>query len=233
MIVYVSFSRPQLKMYPAKTARQESIFSPTVDDLLQPYRKYPPAIQAAILSIDTLPQFINLTRGQKAVLRAFLTRAARSDGTAPIMVNFEHAATEAGISTKTITRAVALLVDAGWLLRTGEDRDQYGVFTYRKFAFTPALCDLVGLPAGKASSHRTSVSQPVNVNRNCKEIQLKTDAMTPKVPPKVVLPPELQTCPGELGIRDSGIAKLRGAAARNGHKLADVVACAREYIVKL
>lgn len=206
------------------------LYCPTAADLLRPYAKYPPAIQAAIFAVDTAPEFINLTRGQKAVLRAFLTRAGKDDGTAPILVNFEHAAAEAGISTKTIARAVALLIDAGWLVRAGEDRDQYGVFTYRKFAFTPAFCDLVRLPAGKARHHRTSMSRPVNKDRSSKEDQLEIRAKARGETLQIDLPEELQALPAELGIRDTGIAALRGQASRAGHKLADIVACARERL---
>lgn len=207
------------------------LYCPTAAELLQPYRKYPAVIQAAILAVDTRPEFINLSRAQKAVLRAILTRAEAADGRKPIAVNFDRASEECGVSTKTIARTVELLIACGWLERAGEARDQYGAFTYRQFRFTRSLCDLVALPR----RHRTSSSKPVNTDLELKD-QLGIPAEageTPKPPELVTLPPELAALSPELGIRDTGIAKLRGLASRAGHNLADIVACARRQLEQL
>jgi hypothetical protein len=202
------------------------LYCPTAADLLQPYQRYPAIIQHAILAVDTRPEFINLTPGQKAVLRALLTRAEKSDGRQPIAVNYENASDEAGVSVKTIGRAVELLIRAGWLERAGEDRDAYGVFTYRKFRFSRSLCDLVGLPR----RHRTSVSKPVNEDQELKDYR-GTCAIAPKAKPEdIVLPPELETVQDELGCRRSAVAMLRGLACRAGHNLADLIAVARDYL---
>lgn len=206
------------------------LYCPTAAELLQPYRKYPTAIQAAVLAVDTRPEFINLTRAQKAVLRALLTRAEAADGRKPIAVNFDRASEECGVSVKTIARTVELLIGIGWLERAGEARDEYGVFTYRQFRFTCALCDLVALPR----RHRTSSSKPVNTDLELID-QPETGAIAPEppTPQPIELPPKLQALPEELGIRDTGIAKLRGIASRAGHKLADIVACARRQLEQL
>lgn len=183
-------------------------------------------IQQAILAIDIRPEFINLTPAQKSVLRAFMTRAEKSDGRQPIAVNYENASDEAGVSVKTIGRTVAVLIRAGWLERQSEDRDEYGVFTYRKFRFTRSLCDLVGLPR----RHRTSVSSSVNKNLELEDYP-KTCAIAPKATPgDIVLPPELETVQDDLGVRRSAVAMLRGLACKAGHNLADLVAVARDYL---
>lgn len=210
----------------SRCARARALYVPTAADLLQPYARYPAVIQAAILAVDTRPEFINLTRAQKAVLRTLLTRAEAADGRRPILVNFDNAADEAGVSVKTIGRAVLLLEQAGWLERAGQDRDEYGVFTYRKFRFTPALCDLVGLPR----RHRTSVSIPVNEDHKLKDYR-ETRAIAPKANPEDIhLPPELDRVQDELGMRRSAVAMLRGLACRAGHNLADLIAVARDYL---
>jgi hypothetical protein len=207
------------------------LYCPTAADLLQPYRRYPAVIQAAILAVDTRPEFINLTRAQKAVLRTLLTRAEAADGRKPIAVKYENASDECGVSVKTVARSVDLFIAARWLERAGEARDEYGAFTYRQFRFTPALCDLVALPR----RHRTSSSAPVNKDLNNKEDQPEIGAIAPETPtpPAIDLPPELQALPTELDIKPTGIAKLRGIASRAGHRLADIVACARRQLEQL
>lgn len=203
------------------------LYAPTAADLLQPYSHYPAVVQAAILAVDTRPEFINLTRAQKAVLRTLLTRAEKVDGRKPIQVEYENAHRECGVSVKTIARTVKLLIAVGWLERAGEARDAWGVFMYRQFRFTPALCDLVGLPR----RHRTIASRPVNKDLSLKEDQPETRAIAQKANPEDIdLPPELDAVQDDLGIRRSAVAMLRGLACRAGHNLADLVAVARDYL---
>lgn len=218
-----------------RTAPSEStlIFTPSVEDLLRPYQHFPPQIQNAILAIDTAPQFINLSRGRKAVLRVFLTRTDKSDGTRPILVNFEHAATESGVCQKTIMRTVTFLLSAGWLKRCGQDRDQFGVFTYRRFSFTRHFCDLIDLPTGKVRSHRTSMSHVVNKDHNFKKDQHEIHARVQTQRVQIELPVELESLVEEFSIRPTGIAKLRGIASAAGYKLQDVVVCGRPYLQKM
>jgi hypothetical protein len=214
----------------ASRCARARLYCPTAADLLQPYRKYPAAIQSAVLAVDTRPEFINLSRAQKAVLRTLLTRAEAADGRKPIQVHFDRAGAECGVSVKTVARTVELLIAARWLERAGEARDEYGAFTYRQFRFTCALCDLVALPR----RHRTSSSRPVNKDQSFKD-QPGIGAIAPETPtpPAIDLPPELQALPAELDIKPTGIAKLRGIASRAGHRLADIVACARRQLEQL
>ena len=215
----------------SRCAPAPALYCPTEDDLLQPYRRYPAVVQQAVLAVDTRPEFINLTRAQKAVLRTLLTRAEAANGRKLIQVEYENASEDCGVSVKTIARTVNLLIAIGWLERSGEARDEYGVFAYRQFRFTPALCDLVGLPRRR---HRTSASNPVNKDLKLID-QPETGAIAPQ-PPKprcVELPAELEALPAELDIKPTGIAKLRGLACKAGHDLADIVACARRQLDRL
>lgn len=206
------------------------LYCPTAADLLQPYQRYPAIIQAAILSVDTRTEFINLTRAQKTVLRTLLTRAEKVDGRKPIQVEYENAHKECGVSVKTIARTVDLLIAVGWLERGGEARDEYGVFTYRQFRFTPALCDLVGLPR----RHRTFASRPVNKDLKVKEHQGETCAKAQrKTPEEINLTPGLDEAAKEFAMDRPGLAIVRGLACRAGHNPDHVVAVARAYLQKL
>jgi hypothetical protein len=214
-------------------AAARDLYCPTAADLLRPYAKYPPAIQSAILTVDTAPQFINLTKAQKAVLRTLLTRAEQDNGAKPIKVNFWKASQETGVSEKTIARTISLLVDVGWLVRLPTPRDEHGEFSYREFKLTPAFRALVGLPVS-SGHHRTLTSRPVNKDLKEKEDQGETCAKAHgKTLDEIDLTPGLDQAAQEFQMSRPGLAVVRGLAHRAGHDPDHIVTVARAYLQKL
>lgn len=208
----------------------------TVSELLTPYQQYPKTIQTAILLVETNPRLRNLTRSMKAVLKALLTRVSKTDGTREIKARLDLVADQADVSTKTVQRTIKVLRRAGWMDQVSEGRSEYGIFTSRRYQFSADLCSIVGLPTKGAMPQETNLSDgavyvDLSFKEDHREILLQERLQNPGVH-KVSLPAELQPII-ELGIKDTGVAKLRGLAHAKGHNLADIFAVAKKRITAL
>lgn len=230
----VSSSQSFFVIYNEKGTR---MYAPTVDELLKPYRNYPKTIQTAILLVDTNPRFIGLTKGMKAVLKALLTRANVRDGTIPIKARHDIVAMEADVHEKTVQRTIARLLSAGWIERTTEGRSQWGVFTYRQYRFNDDLCRIVRLPVkGKtmeALPQETLMSDgavyvDLSFKEDHQEILLQKRTNNPEAN-QITLPAALHQIV-DLGVKASGVCKLRGMAHAKGHDLADIFMVAKKRI---
>ena len=215
--------------------------APTVEDILKPYQQYPKTIQTAILLVETNPRFIGLTRSMKAVLKTLLTRASKTDGTSTIKARLDLVAMQADVSTKTVQRTVSALRTVGWMEQIGEGRSEWGVFTSRRYKLTEELCSIVGLPVKNTRRaavfpQETTMSDgavyvDLSFKEDHREVLFQKRLQNPEAN-KVSLPPELQPII-DLGIKDTGVAKLRGMAYAKGHNLADIFTVAKKRITEL
>jgi hypothetical protein len=64
----------------------------TLEEIIQPHKKYPKTIQNAILLAHTQPTFLALTKCTRKVLYALLTRACQHDGGRPIKARIDRLA---------------------------------------------------------------------------------------------------------------------------------------------
>jgi hypothetical protein len=204
----------------------------TLEEVIQPYTKYPKIIQNAILLAHTHPAFLALTRSTRKVLYALLTRASQQDGTQPIKARVDRLAAEAGVSDKTVQRALSFFREIQWMEQV-DRRSEFGLFTHRLYRFTPALCDLVRLPVQRREGERPAETKmsdgAVYVDLTFKEDQRQISIRKHKGKP-VELPPALEDAGTEFSIQPTGIAKLRGIARSAGHELEHIIAVAREYL---
>lgn len=216
------------------------VYTPTVEDILKPYQQYPTVIQKAILLVETNPRFIGLTRSMKAVLKTLLTRASKSNGTTPIKARLDIVAMQADVSTKTVQRTVATLRTVGWMVPVTDGRSEYGVFTSRRYQFSEELCYIIGLPTKAAKvpvlPRETNLSDgavyvDLSFKEDHQEILLQNRLQNPKAN-AISLPPELQPIIA-MGVKDTGVCKLRGMAHAKGHNLADIFTVAKKRLTDL
>lgn len=213
------------------------MYTETVADIIQPYQQYPKGIQQAIILAETNPRLRSLTKSMKEVLKALLTRASKTNGTTPIRARIDIVAIQADVSEKTVQRTVAALRTAGWMTQVCDGRSEHGVFTSRRYQFTEAMCSIVGLPTkarpAEVLRQQTLMSDgPVYVDLNFKkdhqEILLKNRTDNPEANP-ITLPEALHQII-DLGIKASGVCKLRGMAHAKGHDLADIFTVAKKRL---
>ena len=197
------------------------MYSPSVNDLLQPYKQYPRTIQRAILLVETSPRFLGLTKCMKAVVKTLLTRASQTNGTTPFKARLDRVAMQAGVSNKTVQRTIATLRLAGWMEQVSDGRSNMGVFTFRSYRFTKVFCKLVGLPTDSKVNRNTEMTDGgVYVDLSFREDHAKISKEKRQGKP-VDLPPALHEITA-LGVKDTGVAKLRGMAHDAGHRLEDI-----------
>ncbi len=209
----------------------------TLDDVIQPYRHLPGAIQTALIRVETHPTFRGLTRGSLKVLKALVTRASATNGAAMIRARMDRVADEAGVSTKTAQRAMRTFFNVGWVLPASEGRSEYGVFESRRYTFSAALCELVHLPTkGKPAAifrQETQMSggaikTDLSLQKDQQEISIKNRNGEPPT-----LPVAVNAIPEETGINPTGVCKLLGIARQVGYQLEHVYAVAKPYLVKI
>ncbi|MEO6351923.1 MAG: hypothetical protein ABIO19_03760 [Burkholderiaceae bacterium] len=216
------------------------MYAPTIEDIIKPYQQYPKTIQLAILLVDTNPRFLGLTRSMKAVLKALLTRACKNNGATPIKARLDIVAMQADVSAKTVQRTIATLRSAGWLKQVSDGRSAWGLFTYRCYRFSADLCAIVGLPTrektapvsdGETKMSDGAVYVDLTFRKDQQEILFQNRIQNPEANP-ITLPPELQPII-ELGVKDTGVCKLRGMAHAKGHKLSDIYLVAKKRLTEL
>lgn len=203
----------------------------TLEDIVKPYQHYPKIIQQAILRAHTHPTFLVLTKSMRKVLCSLLTRASQKDGLHPIKARIDRVAEEANVSEKTVQRAVAAFRQLGWLTPIDGKRSEYGLFTTRQYRFTDALCTLVELPHESTKARATCTQEtemsdgPIYVDlsykKDLREISIKNRNANP-----IRLPQALRGIV-EMGVKETGVCKLRGLAHHAGYRLEDIFKLAR------
>ena len=208
------------------------MYSPSVIDILKPYQQYPRTIQRAILLVETNPRFLGLTRAMKAVFKALLTRASQHDGTTSINARVDRLALQANVSEKTVQRTLATVRHAGWLEQVSEGRSEWGNFTYRSYRFTIAVCQMLQLPIKGKKVQETKLSDGaiyVDLSFKRDHAEISKEKRQGKA---IDLPAVLQEI-AALGIKETGVAKLRGMAHNAGHRLEDIWKTGKARIVAI
>jgi hypothetical protein len=213
----------------------------TLEDLYQQYRKQPIVIRDAIMRTNSHPTIINsVTRSTLRVLTRLVSRADKTDGTAPLRAKIDNLAIEAECDPKTVRRAISALVELGWLaLPDMVVRNEYGVFSTRTYQFTERFCTLVCLPRPSvepASSSPTGTEMSTGANKvdlSFKNDQRTIERETRKAKSQPVeLTPVLDQAAEEFAMNRTGVAQLRGLAHRAGYALEDIIAVGRAYLQK-
>ena len=216
------------------------MLAPTLDDIVRPYLHLPSAIQTALIRVETHPTFRILTKGALKTMKALMTRASATNGTTIIRARVDRLADEAGVSEKTVQRAMLAFKELGWVRQASVGRSQWGVFESRRYVLSPALCELVLLPTKEkgaaaldAEAQRTEMSggairDDLSLKKDLQEISIKNRDGNPPV-----LPPAVSHIPGETGILATGICKLLGIAREVGYQLEHVYEVAKPYLTKL
>ncbi len=205
------------------------MYSPSITDLIEPYQNCPKTIQKAIALVHTQPRFLGLTRHQKAVVASLVSRCNQRSGLIPIRARLDRVADQVEVSTKTVQRTLTVLREAGWMQQVSDGRSEMGCFTFRHYQFSPEFCDLVELPHAEKKPPEASVSDgSIEVELTFEDQRRKISKEKRQGKP-VDLPPALQEIT-TYGIKDTGVAKLRGIAHAAGHRLEDVWQVAKERI---
>lgn len=128
------------------------------NDVLSVYEAYPSPIRPFLLHADTNPDIRSVL--SKLIRVAFIDLVARTniaDPLRPIKVRVDQTAKRLGISTKTVTRTINLMLENGWLIFHAEHdgRDNNGKYAWREFIVTESLRKLIGLPVIARSSIET------------------------------------------------------------------------------
>jgi hypothetical protein len=224
----------------------------TYNDMLSAYEHYAAPIRPYLLRAETHPDIrAKLT---KCFMRVFIDLVARTRIRKPekeISVSVEKVAAELGVSTKTVTRTIALCLDHGWLNPDPrhDGRNRWGKFSPRRYLVATPLRKLIGLPtvdpqsdvapaleslgapatsSDSASKSETELSRGIGVN-NCslkKEASFNNEAEKPNG-----LPADLRPMQHELGIELFGIFSLMALAKQVGQRLQDVWTVKRTYLV--
>lgn len=207
---------------------------------MRPYRHLPSVIQTALLRLETHPTFRSVTKSALKVLKALVTRASSTNGEALIRARLETVAFQANVSTKTTQRALHTFGELGWVMAASEGRSEYGVFTSKRYVFSPQFCALVHLPTtdkpAAALAQETEMSDgaiyvDLNFKKDHREILLQNRLQNPEANP-ITLPAALHPII-ELGVKDTGVCKLRGMAHAAGHDLVDIFTVAKKRLSDL
>jgi len=210
----------------------------TLDDVVSPYLKYPKVIQMALLRLECHPTFRTLPPSTIPVLKAFVTRACKYNGCAPVHAKLGNVADEAGVSYKTVQRVLKACLLLGWVTPIGEGRSEYGQFITRWYRFSQAFCELVllpikpekatqepELPTQETEMSDGAIYKDLSLKKEYQEISIKNRGENP-----IKLPPAVEKMPEETGIKPTGICKLLGIAARAGYQLEHVYLIAKPYL---
>lgn len=207
----------------------------TLDDIVRPYKHLPKVVQTALLRVETHPTFRALTKSAIKVLKALVTRANAKNALVPIKARVDTVALQADVSTKTAQRAIRTFDQIGWVKAASDGRSEYGVYCAKRYVFSEDLCSLLMLPtASKPTPIEQAETQmsdggihDLSFKKDQREISLQNRQENHT---GIELPATLQAMAQETGIKDTGIAKLRGMAHRLGHKLEDVYLVAKKHL---
>ncbi len=219
------------------------MLAPTLDDIVRPYLHLPSAVQTALIRVETHPTFRILTKGALKTMKALMTRASATNGTTIIRARVDRLAVEAGVSEKTVQRALSAFKEFGWVRQASEGRSEWGVYESRRYVLSPALCELVLLPTKEKSAEvlaqerekaretemsAGAIRDDLSLEKDLQGISIKNREGKPPV-----LPPAVSHVPAETGILATGVCKLLGIARTVGYQLEHVYEAAKPYLTKL
>ena len=201
------------------------MLTPAFLELKEQYGHLPTVLQQAIIRAKTHLSLVStLTPSCRDVLADLISRADKRKPDAPVKVNLETVATTLGISYKTVIRAIQQLETHNLIARMGTARTRFGRFKYSEFSLTEELRTMLGLPAEAAAPapDHTEVYFDKATAQDRRAMARVSDQK------EIALPEELRELENK-GINLFGICKLRGIAARHGHKLENVWKVAKQY----
>jgi hypothetical protein len=212
--------------------------APTIQEVMEPFIGYPKVIQQAILRVETHPSFSVLTKAGKRVLKQLLTRASKENGAEPVRARLDRVADASGVHYRTVQRVMTTLGTLGWVTRITDGRGQFGMFASNQFRLSPELCKLICLPhEDLKEENNTNAAQMSDgtyidfIDLTFKKDQLEISKQKLKSKP-ITLPDELLEIT-KVGLKPSGICKLRGHAHDRGYKLEHIWQVARERILEI
>jgi hypothetical protein len=209
----------------------------TLDDAVRPYLHLPGVIQTALIRVETHPTFRSITKSSLKVLKALVSRASASNGTAIIRARLDRLAGEADVSYKTAQRALRAFHQFDWVSSASDGRSEWGVFESKRYRLSPALCELVHLPTKEKPAEALAQETELSDGAIYADLSLKKDLREISIenrngePPK--LPAAVEHVPAETGISPTGVCKLLGIARQVGHQLEDVILFAKPYLAKI
>lgn len=121
----------------------------TYNEMLSAYNDYPVPIRPYLLRAETHP-FLR-QKLTKSFMRAFidlLSRANIANPERPIWVRMDTTARRLGISAKTVSRTIALMMENAWIKpnEQHDGRNWQGKYAGREFLLCDKLRKIVGLP---------------------------------------------------------------------------------------
>lgn len=114
--------------------------TPNYTDLLSAYAAYPSPIRPYLIYADTLEEIrIQLTKSTRLAFLDLVARINIAKPQQPILVRVDHTAEKLGISTKSVSRAIKLMIENEWLeaSKQHDGRNNNGEFAWREFIVRP------------------------------------------------------------------------------------------------
>jgi len=121
----------------------------TYNDVLSAYAHYPAPIRPFLLRTETHPTLrMKLTKSFMRIMVDIVARAPIADPTRALIFRADVIANDLDVTTKTVSRAVSLFRQLGWLTRyPGTDRrNNWGEFCAGEFLLSDELRTMLGLP---------------------------------------------------------------------------------------
>lgn len=201
------------------------MLTPAFLDLKEQYGHLPTVLQQAIIRAKTHLSLVStLTPSCRDVLADLVSRADKRKPDAPVKANLETVAAALGISYKTVIRAIQQLETHQLIARIGTTRTRFGRFKYSEFSLTEELRTMLGLPT-EAAAPAPDRAEAYFDKATAQDRRTMARVSDKK---EIALPEELRELESK-GINLFGICKLRGIAARHGHKLEHVWKVAKQY----
>lgn len=159
--------------------------TPNYTDLLSAYAAYPPAIRPYLIYADTLEEIrIQLTKSTRLAFLDLVARINIAKPLQPIMVRVDRTAEKLGISTKSVSRAIKLMIENGWLetSKQHDGRNNNGEFAWREFIVTPALRALLRIAVPGRKANDDDSLPPPSSNSSVENIEVHKGAATSPTP---------------------------------------------------
>lgn len=131
----------------------------TYNDMLGAYAPYPAPIRPYLLRAETHPGLSQLLT--KSFMRVFidvLGRAPIKNPLIPLKLRVDVVASDLGISTKTVSRAIRFLQNSGWLNSHvhHDGRNSRGEFCAKEFLLSHELRSMLGMPTQGAVQYQSA-----------------------------------------------------------------------------
>lgn len=235
----------------------------TYNDILSSYDEYPAPMRPYLVRAETHPDIRNkLTKSFMRVFIDILSRAPIADPLRPLKMRMDVVAEDLGISKKTVSRAVDLMREQGWVSYSSgfDGRNDHGRFCSSEFILSTELRQMLGLPtevkktvdnlaeSEDKSGENTTLSPGLYSSNKIflKEASFKegpflkkqeanpmiTSPLQEDFPKKPNLPADLLDIVATLNISTTGICALMALAKKAKQRLQDIWNAKRDQIIR-